>query len=67
MIWVNKQIDGVSLISWGLFTLLAIPLLLYALVHKDVKLIIMYSLNILLNVAVVAGVIMYGWMRHLAS
>ena len=43
-IWINKNTEGVSLVTWSLFLLLTLPLFFYAYVHKEKKLALMYGL-----------------------
>jgi uncharacterized protein with PQ loop repeat len=58
-IWVEKNASGVSLISWSSYLLFGIILIIYSVVHKVKPLIIMYSLNIILNTLVVLGILRY--------
>ncbi len=59
-IWMNKNVEGVSLLTWSLFLVLTIPLIIYAIVKKDRKLTIMWSLWSLGYVAIISGLILYG-------
>ena len=59
-IWMNKNVEGVSLLTWSLFLVLTIPLIIYAIVKKDRKLTIMWSLWSLGYVAIILGLILYG-------
>ncbi len=59
-IWINHQTDGVSLLTWSLFLVNGLPLLLYSIAHKDMRLIIMYSLYAVLNSTVVVGIILFS-------
>ena len=59
-IWMNKNVEGVSLLTWSLFLVLTIPLIIYAIVKKDRKLTIMWSLWSLCYVAIISGIILYG-------
>ncbi len=56
-IWIEKNVDGVSLLTWTLFLIFAIPLFTYSLVHKDKKLMLMYFLFMIADALVIAGVI----------
>ncbi len=59
-IWVNHQTDGVSLFTWSLFLIFTLPLLLYAITHKDLRLITMYSLYAFFNAATVMGILLFS-------
>ena len=56
-IWVNKNVEGVSLLMWLLFLVLTLPLFLYAYVHKDRKLTIMYLLFAIAYIVVLLGLV----------
>lgn len=56
-IWIEKNVDGVSLLTWTLFLIFAIPLFTYSLVHKEKKLMLMYFLFVIADALVVAGVV----------
>ncbi len=57
-IWVDRKTEGVSLLTWSLFLVGNFPLLLYAIAHKDWKLTTMFLLSILVNLAVILGIIL---------
>jgi len=59
-ILIEKDASGVSLISWIMYTVMAIPWLIYGLVHKEKPIIVSYSLWLLLNSAVVIAALVYG-------
>ena len=59
-IWVHKNAEGVSLLTWGSFLLFTIPLFLYSIVQKDKRLTIMWILWIIVYTAIVIGTIIYG-------
>lgn len=56
-VWVLQQVEGVSLLSWSLFLVLTIPLLVYSIVHKEKRLILMYSLFTLFYILLVLGIL----------
>jgi len=58
-IYFRKNVSGISLLSWSLYFLLTIPLILYAVVHKEKPLILMYSINGFFNLSVVIGIFVY--------
>jgi len=60
IIFVTKSVAGLSLITWSLLTLFTIPWIIYGFLHKEKPIIITYLLFLLLNLAVVVGIIIYG-------
>ena len=58
-IWVLKNAQGVSFLTWLLFLLLTIPLLGYAIVHKDKRLKLMWALWLITYAIVLVGLILY--------
>ena len=58
-IWVMKHVQGVSLLTWGLLLILGIPLFVYARVHKDVRLQIMFGLWCVIYIFAVVGLLLY--------
>lgn len=56
-IWINGHTDGVSLISWGSFTLISLAWLLYGIVHNEKPLVYMYSALSVLQTWIVVGII----------
>ncbi|MFA6462187.1 MAG: hypothetical protein WCV90_08050 [Candidatus Woesearchaeota archaeon] len=59
-IYSQQNAVGVSLITWSLYALLGIPMLIYAMVHKVKPLIIMYSLWLVIYAFVLTGIVMYS-------
>jgi len=59
-IWINNNVDGVSLTSWSLFFILSIPFLIYGIVHKEKPLIVMYSLWLVVHASVITGIVLFG-------
>ena len=59
MIWQEKNASGLSLITWSGYLLVAIIWLVYGIVHKEKPIIVMYIANIVVQVAVIAGIIIY--------
>lgn len=59
-IWVFHRVEGVSLLTWMMFFVFNTTLLVYAIVHKEVRLIIMWSLFSLGYLLVVAGIVAYS-------
>ena len=59
-IYFVKNVSGVSIITWGLFALGAIPWVIYGFVHKEKPIIISYALWFVLALLIVVGVLFYG-------
>lgn len=59
-IWVEKNATGVSILSWSAFGILAIPWLIYGILHKEKPIILMYILWIIIDTLIVAGALIYG-------
>jgi uncharacterized protein with PQ loop repeat len=59
-IYAKKSAEGVSFFTWFLFAFFAIPWLIYGIVHKEKPIIISYALWILIDSAIVIGVLVYG-------
>jgi len=58
-IWILKDAQGVSLLTWLLFLLLGIPLFLYAIIHKDKRLQVMFGLWCAVYFLAVVGLLIY--------
>lgn len=58
-IWVEKDISGVSIISWGAYLLLSFFWLIYGFVHKEKPIILTYILWILVESFIVIGIILH--------
>jgi len=59
-IWVNKNTEGISLITWSLFLVLQSILLVYGIAHKEKRLILMWSLWCLVYAIIVVGLVLYS-------
>ena len=59
-IWVYKNAQGVSIVSWGLFLILTIPLIAYGIVHKSKQLSIMWILWLIVYITIIVGTYLYG-------
>lgn len=60
IIYIEKKIEGVSAITWFLYGLLSIPLLIYSLKRKDLPMILLNGLWVLFDFAVWAGVVIFS-------
>ncbi|MCF7846321.1 MAG: hypothetical protein K9L85_03720 [Candidatus Peribacteraceae bacterium] len=58
-IYSIQSAEGLSLISWGSYLAFNIPMLVYGLAHREKVMIRMYILWILVNAAVVVGILLF--------
>ncbi len=58
-VWVDKQTQGVSVVSWTAFSIFSLCWLAYGLVHREKPLILSGLLLAILNGLVVVGVLIY--------
>ena len=59
-VWVDKNVEGLSFLTWGLYLFLTFPLLTYAFIHKNKSLITMYSLWLIIHISIFLGIIAYN-------
>tara|TARA_Y100000310_G_scaffold338091_1_gene426833 strand:+ start:255 stop:584 length:330 start_codon:yes stop_codon:yes gene_type:complete len=59
-IWINRNVDGISIITWGMFLLFTLPIMVYCLLKKEMKLVLMYAFWLVIYVAVISGVMIYS-------
>lgn len=59
-IWFLQNALGVSLLTWSLFFIMAIPMLIYGIVHKEKVLIVLNALWLIMYGFVITGTIIYG-------
>ena len=60
IIFINKQADGVSALTWFLYGILTIPLFIYSIKRKETPYIILNGLWIVVDFLVAAGAIIYA-------
>ncbi|MBU0598275.1 hypothetical protein KKF61_04790 [Patescibacteria group bacterium] len=60
VIWQKQDAEGVSLISWGGYLFLSVIWLIYGIAHKEKPIIVMYIANIIAQILVVLGIILYS-------
>lgn len=58
-IWHHHNAEGVSLFSWTGYLVLSAIWLVYGIAHKEKPLIVMYSTNIIVQLFVVIGIMLY--------
>ena len=59
-IWVHKNATGVSALTWLLFLVMIIPLILYSIIQKEKKLTFMWGTWSIIYVVVIVGTLLYG-------
>jgi len=59
-IFSAQSADNVSLLSWSAFAILNTPFIIYGAVHKELPIILTYSLFFIANTIVVIGILLYG-------
>lgn len=59
-IWYYQNAAGVSAISWGVYTLVAITWILYGIAHKEKPIIFSNAIWVIMDILVVIGAILYG-------
>lgn len=59
-IWIEKNADSISLFTFSAHVCINIVWLIYATLHKEKPLLIMYSGWFVINCSIVVGTILYG-------
>ncbi|HLD06164.1 MAG TPA: PQ-loop domain-containing transporter [Candidatus Nanoarchaeia archaeon] len=59
-VYAEQNAAGLSLFSWTLFAVLNIPWIFYGIVHRERPILIAYCLWLLVNTAVVVGIVVYA-------
>lgn len=58
-IWIEGMAEGVSVITWAMYGILSIPMVIYGIVHKDKPIMLMYFLWIIVDSLVVIGTFVF--------
>ena len=58
-IWIKKKTNGVSMVSWILFSILSLVWLIYGIVKKDKYIIITFGISLILQLLIVIGTVIY--------
>ena len=58
-IWIEKKVDGVSIVTWVSYSLLTVFWIYYGVLHKEKPIIIGNVLGLLVNIAIVTGVLLF--------
>jgi hypothetical protein len=56
-VWINSEVAGISLLTWGTLSCTSLVMASYAFIHKEKALIMTYVPLFFLNVAIVIGVL----------
>lgn len=58
-IWVTKNAEAISLVTWTSYLLIVTIMALYGVMHKEKPLIIMYVPLIIIDALIIIGALMY--------
>lgn len=58
-VWVKKKTNGVSKVSWILFSILSLVWLSYGIVKKDKYIIISFGITLFFQLMIVIGIFIY--------
>ncbi len=59
-IWMNKSAEGVSMYTWLTFAILSSLWIFYGILHKDRRIVVIYSGFVILDTLIVVGTLLYG-------
>ena len=59
-IWIDHNVSGVSLFTWGGYFIAAIMWLIYGFLHKEKPIIISNGFSVILYAMICAGILVYG-------
>src|SRR3989344_6618140 len=59
-IWLERKVEGISIITWSSYGVLAIFWISYGLIHKERTIILANFLFLLVNTAVVLGALIFN-------
>ena len=59
-IWLHKNASGVSALTWLLFLVMIVPLILYSIIKREHKLTFMWGTWSVIYVVVIVGTLLYG-------
>ena len=60
LVYIQNKVEGVSALTWFLYGVLSIPLLIYSLKRKDLPMILLNGLWVVVDLAVWLGVLIYS-------
>lgn len=59
-VFIEKDVSGISVITWFLFAVFNVPWIIYGYVHREKPILIAYILWFITNSAVVIGVLIHS-------
>jgi uncharacterized protein with PQ loop repeat len=59
-VWIDKSAIGVSFITWGSYAVISLFWLIYGLLHKERPIILSSSANLVMQLSVAIGTLIYG-------
>ena len=59
-IWLERKVEGISIITWSSYVVLAIFWISYGLIHKEKPIILANFLFLFVNTAIVIGVLIFN-------
>ena len=59
-VYFRQEVAGLSIWTWGLLTVGAIPWVIYGLVHKEKPIVISYGLWFLAYLSIIVGIFIFG-------
>lgn len=60
IIYFQKKVEGVSAITWLLYAILTVPLLIYSVKRKDFPMIVLNGLWVIIDTSVWIGVLLHS-------
>jgi len=60
VIWVDKNVSGLSIISWFSYLIISFVWLAYGIVHKQKQIIFSSTVWVFLQIFIVVGIFIYG-------
>jgi uncharacterized protein with PQ loop repeat len=58
-VWIKKKVDGVSVVSWILFSTVSLVWLIYGIIKKDKYITITFTITLILQLMVTVGTIIH--------
>lgn len=58
-VWIKKKVDGVSVISWILFSIVSVVWLTYGIIKKDKYITITFTVTLILQLMITIGTIVH--------
>ena len=59
-VWIDKNVGGISLVSWLAYTIMAMFWIFYGILHKEKPILISSGLLFITNLVVVIGTLIYS-------